>query len=296
MRFFIALISVMALIATYSLILATAGSADDKTQNDYYRDSKRGYWWYEKEPEKPKEERDDKKASADQKKVPSLKDYSKGQLWNMHPDDFKALRDEFLKKAVQVPSEENVREFYIVNDIARRKALAFTNVTGYVMQKYPDLSVNKDYPVAAPGMNALTKQKVEEIEKVIRNSQDDFGLIYFYSPTCQYCIEQDGILYFFLKKYGWDIKRVDINIDSRLASRFGVTTTPYIVLVYRNNPNSIPVSAGVISMSEMEDKLYRGIRLLKGEITPEEYSLYEFQKGGSFDVNAPLKDGIEDIK
>ncbi len=286
----------MALIATYSLILATAGSADDKTQNDYYRDSKRGYWWYEKEPEKPKEERDDKKASADQKKVPSLKDYSKGQLWNMHPDDFKALRDEFLKKAVQVPSEENVREFYIVNDIARRKALAFTNVTGYVMQKYPDLSVNKDYPVAAPGMNALTKQKVEEIEKVIRNSQDDFGLIYFYSPTCQYCIEQDGILYFFLKKYGWDIKRVDINIDSRLASRFGVTTTPYIVLVYRNNPNSIPVSAGVISMSEMEDKLYRGIRLLKGEITPEEYSLYEFQKGGSFDVNAPLKDGIEDIK
>ncbi len=293
MRFFIALISVMALIATYSLILATAGSADDKTQNDYYRDSKRGYWWYEKEPEKPKEERDDKKASADQKKVPSLKDYSKEQLWNMHPDDFKALRDEFLKKAVQLPSEENVREFYIVNDIARRKALAFTNVTGYVMQKYPDLSVNKDYPVAAPGMNALTKQKTEEIEKVIRNSQDDFGLIYFYSPTCQYCIEQDSILYFFLKKYGWDIKRVDVNTDSRLVGRFGVSSTPYILLVYRNSPDYIPVSAGVISMAEMEDKLYRGIRLLKGEISPEEYSLYEFQKGGSFDVNSPLRDNFE---
>ncbi len=283
----------MALIATYSLILATAGSADDKTQNDYYRDSKRGYWWYEKEPEKPKEERDDKKASADQKKVPSLKDYSKEQLWNMHPDDFKALRDEFLKKAVQLPSEENVREFYIVNDIARRKALAFTNVTGYVMQKYPDLSVNKDYPVAAPGMNALTKQKTEEIEKVIRNSQDDFGLIYFYSPTCQYCIEQDSILYFFLKKYGWDIKRVDVNTDSRLVGRFGVSSTPYILLVYRNSPDYIPVSAGVISMAEMEDKLYRGIRLLKGEISPEEYSLYEFQKGGSFDVNSPLRDNFE---
>lgn len=288
-----ALIVLLALIAIASTNPAAAKGPDDaKAQNDSYGNTKRGFWWYEKEPEKPKEDKDNAKAAADQKKVPSLKEYSKEQLWGMHPDDFKALRDEFLKKAVQTPSEENVREFYIVNDIARRKALAFTNVTGYVMQKYPDLSVNKDYPVAAPGMNALTKQKSEEIERMIRSARDDFGLFYFHSPTCPYCQEQDGILYFFTKKYDWDIKRVDVNLDTKLSSRFGVTTTPYIVLVYRHNPDYIPVSAGVVSMAEMEDKLYRGIRLLKGEITPEEYSLYEFQKGGSFDVHAPLKDDV----
>jgi conjugal transfer pilus assembly protein TraF len=40
-------------------------------------------------------------------------------------------------------------------------------------------------------------------------------------------------------------------------------------------------------MAEIEEKIYRGMRLLKGEITPEEYSLYEFQRGGSFDVKTP---------
>jgi conjugal transfer pilus assembly protein TraF len=37
----------------------------------------------------------------------------------------------------------------------------------------------------------------------------------------------------------------------------------------------------------MEERLYRGIRLLKGETTPENWSLYEFQKGQGFDVKAP---------
>jgi len=33
-------------------------------------------------------------------------------------------------------------------------------------------------------------------------------------------------------------------------------------------------------------KIYKGIRLLKGEITPEEYNLYEFEKerGSSFNI------------
>jgi conjugal transfer pilus assembly protein TraF len=182
-RYFVVGISIAVLIAVFPVISPANGSADNGKTQDYYKDIRHGWWWYEKEPEKSRDNKDEKRDDSGQRKLPSLKDYSKEQLWNMHPDDFKLLRDEFLKKAVQAPTEENVREFYIVNDIARRKALAFTNVTGYVMQKYPDLSVNKDYPVAVPGMNALTKQKTEEIERVIRSEQDDFGLLYFHSPT-----------------------------------------------------------------------------------------------------------------
>jgi conjugal transfer pilus assembly protein TraF len=43
----------------------------------------------------------------------------------------------------------------------------------------------------------------------------------------------------------------------------------------------------------MEDKIYRGIRLLAGEITPQEYSIYDFQKGGAFDVTVPAMKGKE---
>ena len=60
--------------------------------------------------------------------------------------------------------------------------------------------------------------------------------------------------------------------------------TPTLILIQKGNQDYLPVSAGVISADEIEDKAYRAVRLLKGDISPEEYSLYEFQKGGGFDV------------
>ena len=122
-------------------------------------------------------------------------------------------------------------------------------------------------------------------------AKGDYGLLYFYSPTCEYCEEQEKIMRFFENEYGWEIKRIDFTRERGLAERFGVTILPSILLVYRDSTEAIPVSAGVISVSEMEDKIYRGIRLLAGEITPQEYSIYDFQKGGAFDVTAPAMKG-----
>ena len=209
------------------------------------------------------------------------------QLWDMHPDDFQALLTDFQKKAVWRPTPENVEEYYYVQDIARRKALAFTNVAEYVMQKDPELSLSKDYPTVVPGQNALVRSREGEVKERIMQAKGDYGLLYFYSPTCEYCEEQEQIMRFFEDRYGWEIKRIDFTRERGLADRFGVTIVPTILLVYRNSADAIPVSAGVISMAEMEDKIYRGIRLLAGEITPQEYSIYDFQKGGAFDVTAP---------
>jgi conjugal transfer pilus assembly protein TraF len=259
----------------------------------YYSDIKRGWWWYEKAPEKEKKAevptlRGERKSEKPEKRIlPSLKDYTYGQLWNMHPDDFQPLLMDFQKKAVMSPTEENVRDYYVIQDIARRKSLAFANVASYVVQKYPGLYVGKDYPVATPGRNALVRQQLEEIEGVIRSGENDFALLYFYSPTCPYCTEQQEILRYFVKKYNWQVKRIDINENPQLEQRFGITITPSLLLIYKGSQDYIPVSSGVASMAEIEEKIYRGMRLLKGEITPEEYSLYEFQRGGSFDVKTP---------
>jgi conjugal transfer pilus assembly protein TraF len=180
-----------------------------------------------------------------------------------------------------------VAEYYYVQDIARRKSLAFANVTAAIMQKYPELSVAKDYPIATPGRSALTRSEREEITKKIRGSGADYGLIYFYSPSCQYCMEQEKIVRYFEERYGWEVKRVDLTQNAGLAGMFNVTTVPTLILVYRHSQDPITVSAGVVSLEDMEGRIYRGIRLLSGEISPEEYSLYDFQRGGAFDVNAP---------
>ena len=89
--------------------------------------------------------------------------------------------------------------------------------------------------------------------------------------------------------YHWDIKRIDINQNPQAAAFFGVESTPTLILIYKDNDKDfIPISSGVVAVSEIAQSLYRGMRLLKGEITPEEWSMYEHQKGGEFDPNAPL--------
>ncbi len=251
----------------------------------YYKDYKRGWYWYEREQHKKDESRTD---VAPKHRIPVLKDYTAQMLWDMYPDDFQALLMDFQKKAVMSPSESNVAEYYYVQDIARRKSLAFANVTATVMQRYPELSVAKDYPTATPGRSALTRMEQDEVAKKIRASAADYGLIYFFSPTCQYCIEQEKIVRYFEDRYSWEVKRIDLTQNTGLAPLFNVTTVPTIILVYRHSGDPITVSAGVVSLEDMEERIYRGIRLLAGEISPEEYSLYEFQRGSTFDVQAPL--------
>ncbi|MFH7321421.1 conjugal transfer protein TraF, partial [Desulfurivibrio sp. D14AmB] len=58
--------------------------------------------------------------------------------------------------------------------------------------------------------------------------------------------------------------------------------------IKRNHPSQLTVASGVISLDELELKLYRSIRLLAGEINPEEFSVYEFQRGGSMDPRSIL--------
>lgn len=282
------------LIAALSLLIAGVIHAEDLSRiaehgKTYYEDAKRGWWWYEKEIEKKRDV--EKRAEEKPERSPSLSDHTMEGLWEMHPDDFQALLMAFQKKAVRTPSEENVREYYTVQDIARRKSLAFANATAAIMQKYPDLSVAADYPITAPGRNAAVSQQVSEIESRIRSAREEFALLYFFSPGCRYCTEQGAILGHFVEKYGWEIRKIDTEEETGISSVFGIETTPTLLLVYRGSRDHITVSAGVASLLEIEEKLYRGIRLLKSEITPDDYSLYEFQRGGAFDVKAPLKRG-----
>lgn len=266
-------------------------AGEREEQKPYYGESKDGWWWYETEPEKEekKPEEEIPEGQPASKKLPSLSDHTIEDLWNMHPDDFQALLTEFMKKAVMNPTVETVREYYVMQDIARRKSLAFANVAATVMQTHPEISMAGAYPITTPGQNARVRLQSGEIGAKIRASEDEFAILYFFSPTCEYCKAQSNILAFFTEKYGWQVKPINIERDPNLAARFNVHTVPYLLLIYKHKRDYIPISVGVIALSEMEKKLYRGIRLLSGEITPEEFSLYEFQRGGPSDPESLLR-------
>lgn len=271
----------------FSLLVLTAFVHAGELPKEAPEVSKRGWWWYEREPKKKEEDKD---KTQEDRKLPSLSEHTPEELWSMHPDDFQALLMAFQKKAVMFPTVENVKEYFTIQDIARRKALAFANVAAMVVQKYPELSLERDYPNALPGKAAKTREQSAEVGRKIDQSKENFALLYFYSPTCHFCAEQSEILSFFLEKYrGWQVRKIDITRNPGLAEQFRVRAVPFIMLIHKDSKEFMPVSIGVVSLSDMEERLYRGIRVLGNEITPEEFSMYEFERGGGFDPTAPLK-------
>jgi conjugal transfer pilus assembly protein TraF len=244
--------------------------------------SKRGWWWYEKTPP-PQEDQ-----KAEEPKYPDLSTYTMEDLWNMDSETFRKMLQAALDKATYAPTVENVRQYLVLQDIARRKALAFMNTASLIVQTTPEFNTLKDAPVVVPGISATTKAVLDDIETTIKGASEDYGLLYFYSPVCPYCKVQDDINKLFINKYNWQIKSIDITQNELAAEQFGVTTTPTLILVYRYSDDYLPVVLGAVSLGTMEQNIMKGIKLMRGEVTPENYNLYEYQRKGPFDPKSIL--------
>lgn len=265
----------------------------------FYKTAKEGWFWYHDPPPGVAEESDSHNKStitreagpkAFEKKNPSMDKYTIKEIWNLHPDEFQGLLNGVQKKAVQNPNEKNILEYLIMQDVARRKALAYANATKFVTQKYSDkFNINQVYPTTTPGISARVQEQQKEISGTILAARENHALLFFVSQGCGFCDKQAAILTYFVEKYGWQIKPIDIGRHSTLAARFNITTTPTLVLIKNGTEQSMPISVGVVALSEMERKLYQAIRYMGGETNIDTFQTYDYQKGGALDPGAILE-------
>lgn len=255
----------------FSLIFVPPVFAGDTAPNEpqaYYDDRQGGWYWYEKE-EIPEKKEDT---------LPNME-----VLWNMHPDEFSDLREQVTKKAVQNPTEENVLNYLMMVDISKKKSVAFSSVVALVGQKNPAFAGNESSsPNNAPGQRAMREQRESEINQTIANNIDGFAIIMFTADGCGFCDSQSDILEYFNNMFGWPIRKVNINENPAMATKFQVEMTPTLILVQRESGDFMPLSSGVISMSDLKLRLYRSIRHMQGGATPEQWFMHEYErnKGG----------------
>lgn len=257
-----------------------------ESRSSYYEEAGKGWWWYDREP--PNKEVD-KKPESEQKsgtkrKYKFLKGITEKMMWDMDPKDLGELWDDMRARAFRKPTEQNVRDFWRVNEVTRKKAYAFTSVSDYAWQKNPELTTKGDYPITNPGRTAQVTMSEEEKRSKLAANRESFALVMFTKPGCGYCTEQAGILKWFTQSTGWTVKAVDITQNPAMAARFGVSITPTIILIQKGNQDHFPVTAGVASADEITDRTFKAVRVLNKEISPEQFDMYEFQRGGGYDV------------
>lgn len=241
---------------------------------------KRGFWWGERAQEDQPALPDPADKAPDLPAPPlRLSDYTPEQLWTMPPSQFSELVEKFSHQAIQHPTEENAYAYLVLNDISRRKALEFTNVTSFVAQKFPELSPGYDHPVNVPGRQSLLSRQAQERQDTINSAARQIGLLYFHDPGCSACEAQEGVLRFFQRKYPTlGIRPVNIKQEPYSAAEFGIQRVPTIIAVYMPTDDWLPITHGAESVDVIEEQLFWVIRFLRGDTNPTTFQDFEYQQ------------------
>ncbi|NTU73853.1 conjugal transfer protein TraF [Candidatus Roizmanbacteria bacterium] len=263
------------------LFLSTVatGAVPDSTKPDqhfYENSQKRGFYWYDDGlPELPVEIKEDVTVTPPpqeaKKEQDGVNNYNYEQLWVLHPDNFAKELDGRMKLAIQFPTIENVYNYLEAQDVAKRKSVAFAGAMGYVSQLSPQFSGENNYPINVPGQKILRNEMISDDQEFLKRVKDDFALLVFMSEGCPYCDAQEPILDMFYASHGWNIKKININEHRDIAEKYSITLTPSIIVISRKTQKAIPLTSGIVTLPELRDRLIRSVRMLNGEIVPEQW-------------------------
>jgi len=235
------------------LIVLIALNGFCQPDKPFYKD--KGHGWYNYEDPKPEPEKKDKDEN-----IKPVIDWQAVQ--SMHPDRLNKLIEDVKDYALMFPSHENVKDYLKLQGVAIDRSREYMDSFMYVVQTNPELSKENEIPTSKFGQDEKHRIKVEKIEQTLAENRDKYALLYFYSPDCGYCAKQQPVLEYFIKDSGWQVKPINIQQDQKAALNFNIAQTPSIVLIRRNSPDWLLISSGIIALSELKERIVRGLGLI----------------------------------
>jgi conjugal transfer pilus assembly protein TraF len=267
-----------------ALSLAAIAMVSGPAAQAQQRDERRtGYWWYQAPP-KPIEEPDDPDALV----KPAIPPMAELATWT--PPKIRKLIEEQRDYAATVLTIDAVADFWRLQDFARRKARAFAGVTQIAMLQHPELNAKSANPMVGDARDQLSAQKDQVRRQYLRSRANEFALVMFSRSTCGYCRVQWPIVQRFQEEMGWQVSLQDIDRKPELAQRFGVEVTPTTMIIRRNSQQRMVIASGVEAYPNLIQMAYQAVRLLAGDIRPEQFMTGAGEEDGFFDAlaNGPV--------
>ena len=196
--------------------------------------------------------------------------------------DFQRRMEEALQMAVINPSEANVLNYLTLWQESKQKASVFTDVAQAVAWRTP--SVNDDFlgvrPTSPAATQVFDRQREEEQAATVSLLARTHGMFFFFRSDCPYCHALAPMLRQFSAKYGMTIFPVsmdggglpeypssqrDNGIAARLVNALGIPPeefqVPFTVLARPDTGEVLPVGFGVMTASEMVERIEMVMRL-----------------------------------
>ncbi|QSR19693.1 conjugal transfer protein TraF [Novosphingobium sp. KA1] len=266
-------------------MIATAGSASAAQTGgqtaEHPADLRRGYWWYRV----PQVEARDEPSELAKPSIPPM-----AELARWTPPKIRKLIEDQRDYAATVLTVEAVTDFWRLEDFARRKARAFAGITQIAMLQNPELNSKSANPMVGDARAQLSAEKDTIRTRYLRARANEFALVMFSRAACGYCRVQWPIVQRFQDETGWQVTRIDLDERPEMGARFGVDVTPTTMLIRRGSAQRMIVATGVEAYPNLAQMAYQAVRLLRGDIRPEQFMTGPGEDAGFFDAlaNGPV--------
>ncbi|MFT6220350.1 MAG: conjugal transfer pilus assembly protein TraF [Rickettsiales bacterium] len=192
-------------------------------------------------------------------------------------EEIKRTLEDKKAKAVIYPTEENIKDYMSYQKMVMDRSSNFADVWRRTLWKTPKLDYTLFRPTSKMAKEAWVDNRNSDVSDTIKNINERYGIFFIFRGDCPYCHKFAPILKSFQKKYGITIMPVSMDggklphwnkfrINKGQVEKMGLTTAavPATILFDKETRKFIPVGFGVLSHSDLEERIYAITKLEVG--------------------------------
>lgn len=249
----------------------------------FFDDRTRGWHFYESPIEEMEPEEDEPVAPPKpEAKAEPAKPQTPAGPPAMSADWLKANLPKYLTKAIDNPTDENVRAYLYLQRYGMDKAQQYATASQRVTLNDPYLDFNARKPLSAVGSQVSDQIGLEERMALLKDLSKDAGLLFYFTGTCEHCKRQWPLVKAFSDKYKFSVMPVSMDgmildgmnpknvvMDAGQAQMMGVTVYPSIYLF--KPPSTFSVVSHGVAAVEAFPELIASASMAAGMINEKQY-------------------------
>ena len=223
--------------------------------NSWYDQKLEGWYYFEEKPAGNKDSQEKLTPKAAQNIVESEK----------------ALLQQLLSLALVQPTEQNVQNYMQRQKAWIEQSGQFAATWGQVLLQNPLLGDFLTNPTTSYGIQAKKHLELETKKALLKTLSKDHFLVFFFKGSDYYSAQAARVVKLFADMNQWNVKAVsldgvgvqefpDFEIDKGLSQTFAVKAAPSMFVVDPYSDQAIPVGAGLISVSQLEEQIVAQIK------------------------------------
>jgi conjugal transfer pilus assembly protein TraF len=228
--------------------------------NTFFDNKTQGWFWYQDPKiEAPKPKKSPPKIQAPSAAMPALSPTQQMEALNKRVTDT-------LNMAILNPTEANLREYAKVYYEVIDKGQHFSDAYKIMLMKNPEFDYSLKFPTNHNARAVYDKQESLKTQQAIRQFAQNHGFFFFFSSNCEYCHHFAPTLKRFADKYGIYIMPISMDggglpefpkpaRDNGTARALNVTSWPALYAVNTKTKQIVPITNGVVSVSELEERV-----------------------------------------